>query len=81
MPSHHLQIEYLRKTNHVNIKMNLDVCAIKALLRIGLHIPENANSIIFSDKCLDSNGQPTSTDPFQKPGDCDNFYQVKSIIE
>jgi len=61
--------------------MNLDVFAITILLRIGLHIPENANSILLSDKCLDSNGQPTSTDPFQKPGDCDNFYQVKSIIE
>jgi len=42
---------------------------------------KNANPVVILDKCLDSNGQPTSTDPFQKPGDCDNFYQVKSIIE
>jgi len=33
-------------------------------------------SFFFSALCLDSNGNPISTNPFEKPNDCDNFYQV-----
>ncbi|CAK8672918.1 unnamed protein product [Clavelina lepadiformis] len=30
----------------------------------------------FDDECLDANGKPVSGNPFEKPGDCDNFYQA-----
>ena len=30
-------------------------------------------------KCLDSNGNPISSLPFEYPGDCSRFYQVKDI--
>nr|XP_026694521.1 chitin-binding domain protein cbd-1-like isoform X3 [Ciona intestinalis] len=29
-------------------------------------------------KCVDSNGKPMSTGPFEKPGDCDHFYQCSN---
>ena len=30
----------------------------------------------FSDsECVGASGEPLSTAPFEKPGDCDNFYQ------
>ena len=29
-----------------------------------------------SEKCQDKHGNPISTGPFEKPGDCDHFYQV-----
>ena len=31
-----------------------------------------------ADLCLDADGNPISTGPFEKPGDCDNFYQVST---
>ncbi|XP_076822021.1 uncharacterized protein LOC143468590 [Clavelina lepadiformis] len=32
----------------------------------------------FDDECLDANGKPVSGNPFEKPGDCDNFYQCSN---
>ena len=32
--------------------------------------------ILVTDPCVDKDGNPISSDPFEKPEDCDNFYQV-----
>ena len=34
----------------------------------------------FDGECVDENGKPLSTDPFEKPGDCSNFYQCGAGI-
>lgn len=31
-----------------------------------------------ADECLDADGNPISTGPFEKPDDCDNFLQVST---
>ncbi|CAK8672912.1 unnamed protein product [Clavelina lepadiformis] len=35
----------------------------------------------FDDECLDANGKPVSGNPFEKPGDCDNFYQANECLD
>ena len=36
--------------------------------------------VLVDPQCTGSNGQPISTDPFEKPGDCLNFYQCGAGI-
>jgi len=31
----------------------------------------------FSPECLDAMGSPVTGDPFEIPGDCFNYYQVR----
>nr|XP_026694530.1 chitin-binding domain protein cbd-1-like isoform X3 [Ciona intestinalis] len=41
-------------------------------------ITTTTNPGIIHPLCMDSDGKPISSDPFEKPEDCDNFYQCSN---
>ncbi|XP_078487915.1 chondroitin proteoglycan 2-like isoform X3 [Ciona intestinalis] len=58
--------------------MKLKLLTILVVLTCALGKPVRDKKVELNDKCFNADGKPISSDPFEKPGDCDNFYQCSN---